>query len=116
MSRVKKSRSLKRIAGVKTGTKERTKIERKRRKEAKKASNPRKSDRQKSLYQRFLDDNGIVNQAHVEKPKTKKPENIDTIDAQESTQKPSDKASGAHKEKDQNLWDMLEKPNLKDTY
>ena len=110
MSRVKKSRSMKRVTGgVKTGSKERTKLERKRRKETKKAANPRKSSRQKSVYQRYLDDNGIVDTAHATKPSAPAVE--------EQAINPSAPVAAPEKpEKEESLWDMLEKPAKQDTY
>lgn len=112
MSRVKKSRSLKRVTGgVKTGTKERTKIERKRRKDAKKAANPRKNSRQKSVYQRYLDDNGIVDQSHAEKAASTPEPNQQTMEAVKSQPAPKEKS-----EKEDSLWDMLEKPTQHDTF
>lgn len=58
MSRNKKSRSLKRVTGgVKTGSKERTKLENKQNKARKKAnSKTSKPQRQRSVYQKMLDD------------------------------------------------------------
>lgn len=109
MSRVKKSRSMKRVTGgVKTGSKERTKLERKRRKDAKKVANPRKQSRQKSVYQRYIDDKGIVDQTHAAKPVSEPVEAPleETAPAVE-TEKPK---------KEENLWDMLEKPASKDTF
>ena len=111
MSRSKKSRSLKRVnGGVKTGTKERTKIERKRRKEAKKEANPRKNTRQKSQYQKFLDENNLVEKQHVAKPATQ-PE------VKETQAEPVRETPKVRREpKEENLWDMLEKPNQTDTF
>lgn len=65
MSRSKKSRSLKRNhAGVKTGSKERTKLESKQRKANKKLANPRAVTRQRSVYQQHLDNNNLVEGQH----------------------------------------------------
>jgi len=70
MSRRKKSRSLKNNhSGVKTGSKERMKLETKQRKAAKKAANPRKVTRQRSVYQQLMDKNGQVETQHVNAPK-----------------------------------------------
>ncbi len=70
MSRRKKSRSLKNNhSGVKTGSKERMKIETKQRKAAKKAANPRKVTRQRSVYQQHMDNSGQVEDQHVNAPK-----------------------------------------------
>ena len=100
---------MKRVTGgVKTGTKERTKIERKRRKDAKKAANPRKNSRQKSVYQRYLDDNGIVDQSHAEKAADNDQQNMDSVKSQPA---PKEKP-----EKEESLWDMLEKPTQHDTF
>ncbi len=66
MSRRKKSRSLKNNhSGLKTGSKERMKIESKQRKAAKKEANPRKVNRQRSVYQQQLDKSGQVESQHV---------------------------------------------------
>lgn len=65
MSRSKKTRSLKRNhSGVKTGTKERTKLESKQRKANKKLANPRAVTRQRSVYQQHLDNNNLVEGQH----------------------------------------------------
>ncbi|MFT6154625.1 MAG: hypothetical protein ACJAYK_002332 [Crocinitomicaceae bacterium] len=58
MSRNKKSRSLKRVTGgVETGSKERTKLEKKQNKARKKATaNIGKENRQRSVYQKAVDD------------------------------------------------------------
>ena len=110
MSRVKKARSLKRVTGgVKTGTKERTKIERKKRKEAKKTASPRKESRQKSVYQKYLDDNGIVDQSHKAKASKPAPE-------QAKETQPAKPEKPVVKQERDDLWDMLENPNLKDTF
>jgi len=103
---------MKRVTGgVKTGTKERTKIERKRRKDAKKAANPRKNSRQKSVYQRYLDDNGIVDQSHAEKAAAKADNDQQNMDSVKSQPAPKEKP-----EKEESLWDMLEKPTQHDTF
>ena len=66
MSRSKKTRSLKRNhSGVKTGTKERTKLESKQRKANKKLANPRAVTRQRSVYQQHLDNNNLVEGQHL---------------------------------------------------
>ena len=132
MSRLKKSRSLKRVTGgVKTGSKERTKLENKQRKAKKKAANPRKSNRQRSVYQQFLDDNNGVEPQHAqqapaaaiiskpakaapaakapiaktlsEKPKALKTETIESSE-------PSAAST------DEDLWAQLENPTNNDTF
>ena len=69
MSRSKKSRSLKRVTGgnKKTGSKERMKLETKQRKAKKKAENPRKVTRQRSVYQQHMDQSNQVEVLHVSK-------------------------------------------------
>jgi len=110
MSRVKKSRSLKRVTGgVKTGTKERTKLERKQRKAKQKAANPVKKTRQRSVYQQFLDDNNLVETQHVSKPA--KP----AVEAQNNTPEPSNFAQPETNKKE-SLWDQLENPKNSDTF
>lgn len=107
MSRVKKSRSLKRVTGgVKTGSKERTKLENKQRKAKHKAANPFKANRQRSVYQKFVDDNGIVEKQHVAKPVK-----VEEIAAPSPVQKAYEP-----KEKTESLWDQLEKPTNNDTF
>lgn len=111
MSRVKKSRSLKRVTGgVKTGTKERTKLERKQRKAKQQAANPVKKNRQRSVYQRFLDENNLVETQHAAKPKAQTQSAQEPVFEQEQprvSQKPVEKES---------LWDQLEKPKNTDTF
>lgn len=110
MSRVKKSRSLKRVSGgVKTGTKERTKLERKQRKAKQKAANPVKKTRQRSVYQQFLDDNNLTEQQHVAKPSEPVTESVK--DNQQDLPKPESKQP-----KNESLWDQLEKPQNSDTF
>lgn len=106
MSRLKKSRSLKRVTGgVKTGSKERTKLENKQRKAKQKAANPVKSNRQRSVYQKFLDENDLVEKQHVAKPvKTTEP----VISEPRVTFEP--------RAKKETLWDQLEKPQNNDTF
>jgi len=109
MSRVKKSRSLKRVTGgVKTGTKERTKLERKQRKAKQKAANPVKKNRQRSVYQQFLDDNNLIEKQHVDKP-TQEPVVNDSTEQSETK-------SYSQAPKKESLWDQLEKPQNTDTF
>ena len=110
MSRVKKSRSLKRVTGgVKTGTKERTKLERKQRKAKQQAANPVKKTRQGSVYQRFLDENNLVENQHKAKPQAQAQPVQETVVEEQArkSQKPVEKES---------LWDQLEKPKNTDTF
>lgn len=110
MSRTKKSRSLKRVTGgVKTGSKERTKLENKQRKAKKKANNAvKKPSRQRSVYQKFLDDNNLVEQQHVNKPQA--PEVIEEVIEEEVVEEPSKKS-----DKD-DIWEQLENPNNNDIF
>ena len=126
MSRLKKSRSLKRVTGgVKTGSKERTKLESKQRKAKKKADNPRKSNRQRSVYQKFLDDNNMVEKQHVQKPATQSEEVQEdlVIEAEAQSEYVSspltdtkDSADAKAKDSDKDLWSQLENPNQNDTF
>lgn len=117
MSRLKKSRSLKRVTGgVKTGSKERTKLENKQRKAKQKAANPMKGNRQRSVYQKFLDENEIVEKQHAAKPtavkevatviKAKTKANTNTVEHK----------SVEPTENTESLWDQLEKPTNNDTF
>lgn len=109
MSRLKKSRSLKRVTGgVKTGSKERTKLENKQRKAKQKAANPVKQNRQRSVYQKFLDENDVVEKQQPAKAKpTKEAEVIETL-AVEKAHEPA--------EQTESLWDQLEKPQDNNTF
>lgn len=109
MSRLRKSRSLKRVTGgVKTGSKERTKLENKQRKAKQKAANPVKSNRQRSVYQRYLDENELVEKQHVTITKTANAPAVKT----EDVKRPVYQA----KEENESLWDQLEKPTNNDTF
>lgn len=112
MSRIKKSRSMKRVTGgVKTGSKERTKLEKKQRKAAK--SKHAQDKRQKSVYQKFLDDNNLVEQQHVQKQPNPS-EDLPEIDSDlEETEEQHERA---REEKPQSLWEQLERPQNKDTF
>lgn len=118
MSRLKKSRSLKRVTGgVKTGSKERTKLENKQRKAKKKADNPRKNNRQRSVYQKFLDDNNMVEKQHVQKTVSQPEELQESVILE--TEAKSDYASKRdtdRQDKDSDLWSQLENPNQNDTF
>lgn len=109
MSRLRKSRSLKRVTGgVKTGSKERTKLENKQRKAKQKAANPVKSNRQRSVYQRYLDENQLVEKQHVTATKA-----VKAVAAKiEDIQRPIYQAE----EDSESLWDQLEKPTNNDTF
>ena len=104
MSRTKKSRSLKRVTGgVKTGSKERTKLENKQRKAKKKAANPvRKSSKQRSVYQKFLDENNLIEQQHVSKPTPVETEEVAVEEAPEQ--------AAPRKSEKEDMWDQLENP------
>lgn len=122
MSRSKKSRSLKRVTGgVKTGSKERTKLENKQRKAKKKADNPRKDSRQRSVYQRFLDDNNMVEKQHVQKP-VAQPEEIqenvvlETVEQSEYSSNRDTRSDQKPQDGDKDLWSQLENPNQNDTF
>ncbi len=128
MSRSKKSRSLKRNhAGVKTGTKERTKLERKQNKAKSKLANPRAVTRQRSVYQQFLDTNNLVEGQHAA---SKAPESpavkpiYKDIQSKVSSFKHKPKPSiqkkietpiAAEDQKD-DLWDQLETPQNNDIF
>ncbi len=128
MSRSKKTRSLKRNhSGVKTGTKERTKLESKQRKANKKLANPRAVTRQRSVYQQHLDNNNLVEGQHqAPKEQVAQPQNSLLAQAQQKAANfkpeinPTAKKRSAPKAKeilapkviDDNqedaLWDQLE--------
>ena len=105
MSRTKKSRSLKRVTGgVKTGSKERTKLENKQRKAKKKASSTsKKPSRQKSVYQKFLDENDLVEQQHVSKPAP--------VEAEEAPLQEEPEMEAPRKSASDDMWEQLENPD-----
>lgn len=123
MSRVKKSRSLKRVTGgVKTGSKERTKLENKQRKAKQKAAKPFKPTRQRSVYQQFMDENNLVEkqqannsvksansnqQAPVKKALKPKKETVAPVQQQVAIKS---------QENANDLWDQLEQPTNNDTF
>ena len=123
MSRVKKSRSLKRVTGgVKTGSKERTKLEHKQRKAKQKAAKPFKPTRQRSVYQQFMDENNLVEkqqannsvksansnqQAPVKKALKPKKEAVAPVQQQVAIKS---------QENANDLWDQLEQPTNNDTF
>ncbi|MEY8204465.1 MAG: hypothetical protein RPR40_05245 [Bermanella sp.] len=122
MSRRKKSRSLKNNhSGLKTGSKERTKLESKQRKAAKKVANPRKVSRQRSVYQQHMDKSGLVEIQHVDAPK---PSPIRPIVKKLSTQppkqapmaKPAIASAVATEVTAVDLWDQLESPQNADIF
>ena len=128
MSRSKKSRSLKRNhAGVKTGTKERTKLERKQSKAKSKLANPRAVTRQRSVYQQFLDSNNLVEGQHAA---AKAPESpaikpiYKDIQSKVSSFKHKPKPSIQKKietpiateDQKDDLWDQLETPQNNDIF
>jgi hypothetical protein len=133
MSRRKKSRSLKNNhSGLKTGSKERMKIESKQRKAAKKEANPRKVNRQRSVYQQQLDKSGHVESQHVgaKAPtaiqaviKKTLPTSIDSMPAtaiKRSKPKPAPVLTPAPQETEtlvsEDPWDLLESPQNKDIF
>jgi hypothetical protein len=120
MSRSKKSRSLKRNhSGVKTGTKERTKLESKQRKAKKKLANPRAVTRQRSVYQKHLDDNNLVEGQHLA-PKEQQAQPTNSLLAQAQKKSANFKPEAKPKAKEvltpqvteenqeADLWDQLE--------
>lgn len=122
MSRNKKSRSLKRVTGgVKTGTKERTKLENKQKKARKKASSVTAKDkRQRSVYQKMVDDQN----SNTEKKSQK---NTPKADSQiENIREPAEPEDSAHtiaseptitdKPDEDDLWDQFENPESSDTF
>ncbi|MCP5334300.1 MAG: hypothetical protein H7A08_01245 [Oceanospirillaceae bacterium] len=126
MSRVKKTRSLARVNGVKTGSKEKTKLMNKLRKEQKKAKHPQKENRQKSVYEKYLESLAAnpelyaaakAEQAGVKPPKAAKP----AAPAPEFIPKtPKNKVQKAVTDDDadnsEDLWDQLERPRDNDIY
>lgn len=130
MSRSKKSRSLKYAnGGVKTGSKERTKLESKQRKAQKKAANPRKVDRVRSVYQKAVDVAAIEELQIQRRAPT---DRLDLSMAQpiipRAEAKPELKAKAAEEapieeesaekepESEEDLWDMLENPTSTNTF
>lgn len=130
MSRNKKSRSLKRVTGgVKTGSKERTKLENKQNKARKKAAGgvTAKQKRQRSIFQKALDQ---------EKAETKKPSPKKTPETEESKQNneleplhaeaspakedtssiDTDTVVDTPEQTEDDLWDQLENPNSSNTF
>lgn len=103
---------MKRVTGgVKTGSKERTKLEKKQRKAAK--SKHVNTKRQKSVYQRFLDDNNLIEQQHVQKH----PVGDKAIEATEADlEEDFEETEYTREEKPESLWDQLERPQNKDTF
>ena len=114
MSRVKKSRSLKRITGgQKTGSKERMKLETKQRKAKKKAANPRVVVRQRSIYQKLEDEKKA---SAGQKSPVKKLSPIFQAPAFEPELKKIEIAAEIETENEDNLWDMLEQPQNTNTF
>lgn len=113
MSRKKKARSIKRIAGIKTGTKERTKLENKQRKERKKAASKAKPTRQRSIFQQFLDKTQTVDPEFSGQPQKQrtKEEAPATQQAEQVVQ-----TKPVEEPKEQSLWDQLERPKNTDTF
>lgn len=126
MSRVKKTRSLARVNGVKTGSKEKTKLLNKLRKEQKKAKNPHKESRQKSVYEKYLESlagnpelyaAAKAEQAGIKPVKTSKPATTAAPEfipkPPKTTPKPTqlDDTDGSD-----DLWEQLEQPRNKDIY
>ncbi len=133
MSRRKKSRSLKNNhSGLKTGSKERMKIESKQRKAAKKEANPRKVNRQRSVYQQQLDKSGQVESQHVD-PKVptaiqaaiKKalptsqdsaPSPVKAVKRPTPKQVPAPAPQVTETPVSEDPWDLLETPQNKDIF
>ena len=127
MSRSKKSRSLKRAnGGVKTGSKERTKLESKQRKAKKKAANPRKITRTRSVYQKAVDIETIEEKQAKRRAPT---DRLDLSMAQTTAPKvqatPEPKVAQApikeesvesETESEEGLWDLLENPSSTNTF
>ena len=118
MSRNKKSRSLKRVTGgVKTGSKERTKLENKQNKARKKAnSKTSKPQRQRSVYQKMLDDKQPEGTANTtKKPDIKTPQETEEIMTPESMETASTEEETLNTSNESisedELWDQLENPD-----
>ncbi len=126
MSRKKKSRSLKNNhSGVKTGSKERMKIETKQRKAAKKAANPRKVTRQRSVYQQHMDNSGLVEGQHVDAPKPSQIQPVKKMvvaSPMKAARKPLAKPAFVPEPtvesevQPKDLWDQLESPQNSDIF
>ncbi len=125
MSRKKKSRSLKNNhSGVKTGSKERMKLETKQRKAAKKIANPRKVTRQRSVYQQHMDQSGQVEGQHVEARKPASQPLFKPV-TKSFTEKVNTPALNPSPVREQlvekqaepvDLWDQLESPQNNDIF
>jgi hypothetical protein len=130
MSRNKKTRSLKRVTGgVETGSKERTKLEKKQNKARKKAtSNIGKENRQRSIYQQAVDDEKSTK-------RKKGPAKLPPLDLSALKPTKTDIKQDSQKEKksvvindvvidnnsdadmsDEDLFDLLENPGKSDTF
>lgn len=123
MSRNKKSRSLKRVTGgVKTGSKERTKLENKQNKARKKASSMSKVKRQRSVYQKMLDENASTKQDQPKKAAPKPDQEVLESEVTEAATlnpiKESTKEDTLEtaEQSDDDLWDQLENPGETDTF
>jgi hypothetical protein len=146
MSRNKKSRSLKRVTGgVETGSKERTKLEKKQNKARKKAtSNIGKENRQRSVYQQAVDDEKSTKRkkgpaklppldltalaplkADAKKPHIKKNEQKEDIQASSTPKPAKDKLviddividnNNVAEMSDEDLFDLLENPGKSDNF
>jgi len=118
MSRVKKSRSLKRVTGgVKTGSKERTKLENKQRKAKQKAANPVKTNRQRSVYQKFLDENAQVDKQHANKAvKTQEAPKVANTPVAVAPKNVTTKEEPQAQQTSDSLWDQLEQPTNNNTF
>lgn len=121
MSRNKKSRSLKRVTGgVKTGSKERTKLENKQNKARKKAnSKTSKPQRQRSVYQKMLDDKQA--EGATKEPKktqvtaTSETEQVSDLEPIETTPIEENALNTSietpERASEDDLWDQLENPD-----
>lgn len=124
MSRNKKSRSLKRVTGgVKTGSKERTKLENKQNKARKKASSMTgKVKRQRSVYQKMLDENASTKQDQPKKAAPKPDQEVVEPEVTEAAAPTPIKESAKEdtletpEQSDDDLWDQLENPGETDTF
>jgi hypothetical protein len=139
MSRNKKTRSLKRVTGgVETGSKERTKLEKKQNKARKKATaNIGKENRQRSIYQQAVDDEKSTKRKKG--PAKLPPLDLSALKPTKADAKKVDVKPDSQKEKksekesviiddvvidnnsdaemsDEDLFDLLENPGKSDTF
>lgn len=118
MSRVKKSRSLKRVTGgQKTGSKERMKLETKQRKAKKKAANPRAVVRQRSVFQKLEDEKKalLAKGTQPQKIKATPLAPASAVTPQLEIKK-IEIVADIETDNEDNLWDMLEQPQNTNTF